>query len=157
MAYPRFQLARSFKFARRTAGDVLVSNAAYTEIDVGLDAVLSAQVGDVLEASLSGLWSNENVAAALDAVTVVSGAFVNYLSGAGSDGFGVQGWYANPTGFNGSVGGAAFYTVVAGDLASGLVTIRLVGKMITTARTLVASATRPLAFSVKNLGPVDPN
>lgn len=159
MAYPRFRRARTHKFARRTAGDVAFTSTTFAAVDTALDFTLEAQVGDVIEFSGNGMWSNENIASALDVATWVSGAAVNYFSsGTGtSAGNGLVGWYGVQAVYA-PFSGAVHYVVQAGDIVSGLVTVRLLGRTTTAGtRTLFASGTNLLQVAAKNLGPVDPN
>lgn len=160
MAYPRFQRARSFKVARRTAGNVAVTSTTWVAVDTALDITLNAQVGDVLEAVVSSLWSNDAFQARLEAVTWVSGAAVNTFSGStySTTSTGVPGWFGT-SGVYSAISGSAFLTVQAGDIVNGLVTVRLLAHAegTTPAKSLTATATDPLTFAVKNLGPMDPN
>lgn len=159
MAYPRFQRARSFKVVRRTSGDVAITSTTMVDLDTTMDIALNCQIGDVLEANINGAWSNEAIAGRIEAVTLVSGAPVNTFSGIAwsttSDG--VAGWHGIPSVY-GVIGGPAYLMVAAGDIANGLVAVRLKVRVTTAGtKTLTASATNPLMFAVKNLGPVDPN
>ena len=162
MGYPAFQRARAHKFARRTAGDVTVASNAYAAIDTTLDITLEAQAGDTLEFSVSSLWdagatNPTTLWSALDVATIVSSAVVNYCSGAGSTGLGILGWFVSPGSLVPSTG-VHQYTVVAGDIADGRVTVRLLAKnSLVENRVARAAATQPLQFTAKNLGPQDPN
>lgn len=164
MAYPRFQRARAFKYARRTSGVVSVtSSSAYQDVDTGLDITLNCQVGDVLEAVVSALGDTGGGASeiCMEAVTIVSATPTNAFStGAApaATNSGVLGWMMTRSQYSG-VGGSAFYTVQSADIVSGLVTVRLRARLLTgtTARNIICDANDPLMFGVKNLGPVDPS
>jgi len=148
-----------FKTIRRTAGNLLLlSNAAWADlptIAATWDLALAAVVGDVIRAELSGMWNNDAAWGGLDVATIVAAAPVNYFGGTGlGTDNGVGGWTA-PTLAYQPLGGAAFRTMVAGDLAAGQVTCRLRYRSITAGnRTLNADAATPLAFTLTNLGPV---
>lgn len=160
MAYPRGQRARAFKFTRRTAGDVTTSVTTWANVDTGMDLVLEAQVGDVIEASVSGLWNNDARAGYLDVATVVSGSPVNSFANAGaatsSPPFNGMCAWRGDTSLYTPIGGPAHYTIVAGDLSSGQVTLRLrMASGAAAAKTIFAGTSFALEFSVSNLGPVD--
>lgn len=159
MSYPRFRRARDFKFQRRTSGDITVSGPAYTAIDTGLDLMLTAQVGDVIEVSLSGHWAaNSSQNGIIDAATLITGNPVTYFStGTASSGNGVGAWYGTYTNTPIGVGGPVMITLGAGDISGGIVTIRLYAHTDSTNRNILASASNPLFVSAKNLGPQDPN
>jgi hypothetical protein len=140
---------------RRTSGNVLVSLTTWVDVDTDLDITLAAAVDDVIEVGVNGFWNTEGVNAQLDAVTVVSGSPVtSFSSGTGTPaGDGCGGWFAVSS-VAVPVGGPVMLKLVSGDISGGQVTLRLRAK--TTAlftRTLFASATNPLQFSAKNLGP----
>ena len=159
MGYPAFQRARAFKSVVRTAGSAVVNTTSYVAVDGtgAFDLTLEAQAGDVLAVSLSGFWGNDTPQGKADACTMVGGSVVNYISGLGATGFGVPAWCGGG-GVSQGIGAPHFYTVVAGDISNGLVTLRLFAKSEnTTAKTLYAVATLPLQFNVRNLGPADPN
>lgn len=161
MAYPRFQRARAFKFATRTAGNVSVASVSMAAVDTALDIALEAQAGDVIEYGVNALWSNQAFDGLLDVRTMVAGSPVNSLGSGGSDLTGyVSGWYALGSNFA-SVSGSMFYAVTAGDIASGLVNLRLFARLGSAGtRTLFAGAfptNNPLQVFARNLGPVDPN
>lgn len=164
MPYPRFMRARSFKYATRSSGDVVITTSTWANIDTGLDLTLNVQVGDVIEVGLSGRWlyNSSNAFAALDAATLVAGAPVNYVAGSAETnvGEGAMAWFGENAGgtISSPVGGSVMYAVQAGDIASGKVTLRLRGRLLTgTTRTLLANTTEKLHWWAKNLGPVDPN
>ena len=160
MAYPRFQLARSFKFLQYTAGDIAMNSTSWANlIGTTNDLVLAAQVDDVVEVGLSSQSQNEGSTGRIDVASIVSAAPVNYWGGGAepSTGYGVSSWTLVSAQF-GNQGGSVMKKIVAGDLSAGTVTLRLRYRTdISSLKTLYAAATRPLQFWAKNLGPVDPS
>lgn len=160
MAQPRFQRARAFKFLRYTTGDITLStNTNWTNVQTGLDMTIEAQVGDVLEYHIGALYDAGAGSAGLDVATVVSGSPVNSFANGGAvttapPPYGIQGWNVVASA-GGHITGSAFYTVVNGDLSSGLVTVRLRYQASGT-KLIYASTNNPLQVAIKNLGPVDP-
>lgn len=144
----------------RTTADLTLNNAAWTDVSTSLDMTIAAQVGDDIEYGISGILSagGGGTNHHFDVATIVSAAPVNYFSNgtvtpaAG----GVSGWYA-ASASEALLSGSVMYTIVSGDLASGLVTLRLRHKQDAAGnRTLYSSASNPLFVWVKNLGPSDP-
>lgn len=138
----------------RTAGSVTVNSTAFftADIDTALDLTVAAVAGDVVELSVSGMWDNEAVVGALNFVTRVSGADVNFITG-GSATYGVVAWRGE-SGVRDAIGGGLLYTVQAGDLAAGNVTFRLRGSTPAAASNKVLAATTalPLVCMAKNYG-----
>jgi hypothetical protein len=173
MAYPRFQRARAFKFIRRTqngsaGNDYPISSTSWALVDsTNLVASLNCQVGDVIEvqpAFLVTTSSTVNIFTLLDIATLTGTTPINYFSSQSSSpaASGLPAWAAgNP---NGSVAigvpisASAFYTVQAGDIVNGQVTLGLAAAMGSAgSSTIRASSSNPLQLVPKNLGPVDPN
>lgn len=153
----RFAPSRNFKISERSAGDLTFNGTSYVDVDNNLDLAIKAAIGDVLELGLSTYWNNGATGAFIDAVTIVSGSPVNYMSGNGSTGEGVMSWQSYNNREANAYGGT-HYTVVSGDRVSGLVTVRLRARTETANnKVLAASSTRRLRFWVKNIGKVDPN
>lgn len=161
MAYPRFRQSRAHKRIRYVSGSITLNQTAWTDLVAAgaLDIVLRAQVGDDLEYGLSGIIGNTAVESYFDVVTVVSGAPVNSFAQAGpvvpigTGAYGVSGWYTSASRQD-TLSGSAWYTVVAGDLSGGKVTLRpRYADSAATARTLFASANNPFLLTAKNLGP----
>jgi hypothetical protein len=147
----------------RTAGDIsLTARVTRTALDSGgaLDFTIAAVAGDKLEVIMNGAVSSRNQSTSVTNVkftasTRVSGADVNSLSGGYP-----SAWFAPDAaaalGPLSMVTGHAFYTVQAGDISGGNVTLRPYYYMddggVGTTRTLyAASGTLPLTFAVKNL------
>lgn len=161
MAYPRFQLARTFKTARRASTSPTYALTTWGDVDTALDLTLAAQVGDMIEVEANGLWGNEaSTAHYMDVVTVVSATPVNSFGTQGAvstTSHGIQAWQAITANYS-MIAGGGIYPIVAGDLSSGYVTLRLRRRGETAStKTLYAVADQPFQWWVKNLGPVDPN
>lgn len=153
--------APTARFARRTSGNITLNSTSWANVDTGLDIVLKAQAGDVIEATVNAWVGAENVVALFNVVTVVSGSALNGFAEAGAEaaaGEGMGGWYSRvDTSYGYTLTGVGHYTVVSGDIVSGLVTFRLRYKTATgTNRTLRASTSaagaHPFEWCVKNLG-----
>ncbi len=162
MAYPRYQRARDFKRARRTAGNVTISTSL-ANVDTALDISLAAQVGDYIEYGvLAHITLINGSDAAFDVATIVSGSVVNYFGGS-TLAVGNGPWYFGPPSGAGTsiplmMSGSMLYPLVAADISAGTVTLRLrcIGGG-SGAVSLKASSTEPLTVWAKNLGPADPN
>lgn len=155
MGYPDYQLARAYKFWKRTAGDLLfATNTVWGPAPTVSTIVLEAEVGDGLEAFAQLTYGTEAAHAFLD---VHTGA--NYFSADGSAGAeGVPGW-AGIGGAAVRTGGICPYIVQSGDLsASGTVTLTLHYRTSSAVggRTVRGTAIQPFFFGVKNVGPQDP-
>ncbi len=147
---------------RRTAGDlVLGTTLAWTDlptIGTTWDATFLAQVGDVIECSVSVAGGVANSAGVyLDVFTIVSAAPVtSFATGAAPSNShnGAGGWYM-PNLSYGLASGSIRHTLVSGDISAVTVTVRLRYKPDTAnARTLYASSANwPMHFGATNLGP----
>lgn len=145
-----------FAFHKRTAGNLTLNNfGSWANVSTSTDLVLGGiAVGDVVEVDLSCLFDNEAPNAYMDAASVVAGAAINYWGTAGgASDEGIQAWL----GLGGVVtlhGGGVMKTIVAGDLESGQLTLRLRYRTsAASAKTLQADAANPLQWYAKNLGP----
>lgn len=163
MAYPRYRVARTFKFFTRTAGNLTLNSTAWADLPTiasTWDLTLAAQVGDVIEAGISAVWGAEGVYGSIDVCTVVGGAYISAFGGSatsGSSGSGVGAWNGVTT-VNDGAGGGVLRTLTAADISAGTVTLRLRYRTNTaTNKTLFASADNSFQFYAKNLGPADPN
>lgn len=163
MAYPRFQMARGFKFARRTSGNLTFSATAWANFDTGLDLVLAASVGDVIEATAGFVTNAGSTDSYLDVATIVSAAVVNTFSMLGPENAGSNGiaaWWS-PGSLTTPCGGPVHYTIASGDIAAGQVTLRLRVRCTSATAKIYYAAdgiTAPyFHWAAKNLGPVDPN
>ena len=161
MAYPRYRAARAHKVFTRSTGDLTLNSTTWADlptIGTTWDAVLAAQTGDVIECGVSAFWNAEAVVGHLDVATIVSAAAVNYFATAGgASGYGVPNW-AGIANAQSNAGGPYLYTLVAADISSGTVTLRLRYRTSAASnKTLYAQSILPLQFYAKNLGPADPN
>lgn len=157
----RYALARAFKKAQRTAGHVTFSSTTPTALDTALDLTLAASVGDEIEVGVNGAWGGSGTTnyGALDVASLVAGSAVNWWgTGIGGANYGIVGWLSLNANQDRIFGGSKLRTIVAGDIASGYVTLRLFG-WVTTAgsKQVFADTALPFQFWAKNLGPVDPN
>ena len=163
MGTPRFLPARRHKFVDRRTGSIAMplASAVWATLDATADITVEAQVGDVLLVDVNGLWGSEMQNGFLDVATWVSGAGVHWF-GSGepttNTGGGVQTWYADGgvAGVYYKACGAIRYTVQAGDIVNGDVTLRLRYR-VTGNKTLYNTALNPFQWSVENIGPVQPN
>lgn len=150
-----------FSYHKRTTGDITVSSSSWSDVGTVPDLSVDAVAGDVLEAGFNFTGNNTGgYSIFFDVATIVSASPVNYLSGctgaAGDEGFAA----ALPDGGGGGyarqdVNGQTLYTVVSGDLASGVVTVRPRYRMTPAASlaAIRANANQPFVYWVKNLGP----
>lgn len=129
-------------------------SATYTAVDTALDIVVPAVEGDVFLLFVNGLWNTGSSSPRLDIVTVVSSAFVNYISATGSGGAGVQSWRGLPTSVFVPIGGGILYTIVEDDIESGNVRFRLVAKSNAEPgnRQLIINVNEPLVVNCIKLG-----
>lgn len=140
----------------RTAGNLSMQNTSWTDLANTMDLSLTAATGDLIEVALIGRYSNENVEAYIDTVTLVSGSPVNHFSAGGASGQGVPGW-TGPANVSMAIGAPVLYTLVSGDISGGTVTLRLRFRTNTTAngaKVLLALTDYPLQFWAKNYGAV---
>ena len=135
-------------------GTYTLSSTTWANVHASnLDLTLAAVAGDVIEVGLSALGGNQNAELYLDAATIVSAAAVNYVGTAGGGTErGVQAWFLDNS-INASAGGSVLYTVQAGDVSGGNVTVRLYYRASAAAsKELFATSAIPLHFWMKNLG-----
>lgn len=140
-----------FDFKSRTSGSFTANSTNWTNLDTGLDIVLAAQAGDVIEVGVNYQAENEASTFRLDVATIVSGAVVNYFGGATDPGsnYGVSGWTA-PGGTPSSISGSVMRTLASGDISNGQVTLRLRYRTDSAAnKTIHAQSARPFQFSAK--------
>lgn len=139
-------------FTKMVAGDITVSGATYGEISSGLRLSIAANPGDVLEYGLNA-FSNPSGGSngQFDAATLNgSNAIVNYFGCDGGATDSIGGWLTVASTY-GWLQGAAFYTVVAGDIFNGRVTVTLIGRMAGAGTTTIeADATNPAFAYLKN-------
>lgn len=144
----------------RSAGDLTLNNAAWTDVPSLGDLTVTATTGDIILVNPVGLWGSENVLTSLDCATIVSAAPVNYVSTRSGTpaALGVGSWFGdnNTAGVNMVIGGPVQYPVQAGDVSGGTVTLRLRYDQASAAnRTLFAStANVPLMLQATVYTPV---
>lgn len=158
MAYPRSRRSRAHKFVNYSGGNITLSSGAWANLSTTLDITLSAQPGDTIEASISGLLTAVAENCVFTVATIVSGAVVNVFGAAesvsGMSGFG--GWFAPALAQNSQLSGYIMYSLTAADIAAGNVTLRIRYRNSSGAtRILVATAADVFHWSAKNLGPPD--
>lgn len=153
-----------FARAKRTAGDVTVNSTTFTNVDTGLDLVISASAGDVIEARLSAKITKGASGATyfvFDFCTVVGGSPVNSISAEAAAGTGLSnsfpGWSeATVLQQSGTVpytayAGSKRYVVQAGDISGGTVTLRL--RAFCGASCTIKASDPMLYVEATNLGP----
>jgi len=151
-----------FASYRYVAGNVTLNSSAtwanLPTIGTAGDLTLNASAGDVIEVGISGLISNAATATGFDVVTIVSASPVNSFGNNGAVAAwasfqGISAW----SGTNGAecqLAGSFAYTLAAGDINAGTVTLRIRSSNTNaTTRTLYANAVNPFSWFAKNLGP----
>jgi hypothetical protein len=139
---------------KRNSGTLTFSSSSFSVVDsANLDITLDAIEGDIIAIHANGAWAATGAASYLDVSTQVSGSPVNYVStGTGTAATsGVSGWQGVAS-VSTPFGGTILYTVQAGDLSGGTVTLRLRAAVSSGSRDLAASSGTPLFFSAQNLG-----
>jgi hypothetical protein len=157
----RFNTVRSYQNRyerqKRTSGSLSSSSTTWVNVDTGLDLVLNASTGDVVEVAVSGIWGGESTQKYLDVVTVVSGSPVNSfgVDGAPSNSHtGILAYWGQENIIN-SISGSFFRTLVAGDISSNTVTLRLRRRNAGATNTSIAAQTDfPFEWWARNHGPV---
>jgi hypothetical protein len=134
-----------------TSGDVSATSAAFAAI--GPDLTITAAAGDVLllQPEVLCLTGSDTQ---FEAATRVSSADVNWWSsGTGTSRWpgGLSGWYCEAG--NMPMNGAGRYTVQAGDVVAGQVTVRFYARSTGAARTVKADSNYPARWSLTNIGP----
>lgn len=138
----------------RTSGDATFNTATDAPASAAAmstpELVLPVTVGDRVEIGASGRWGTEAPAVRFAPFSWVSGALLNQLAGGTS---GVAAWRGGAS-VETPFGGSVFATIVAGDLVSGVLTIRFAGWTSTAAnKVLSASASVPFEVFAINHGP----
>jgi hypothetical protein len=163
MAYPRFQLARAFKALKRTAGDVsFAQSTTWVKANALFELPLAARVGDYLECTLNCMSSNEAQNLFPDVLTLngAGGSAVTFwASGGTTANEGVEGWVAEASVYKRYGASVIVGPLASGDVISGIAYVTLGYRTNNTgpAKVLLDNANNPLFWSVKNLGPADPN
>jgi len=152
---------------RRTAGNVTLTGtttwSTLTTIGTAADLTLAAASGDVIEFSVSLLVGQEAVNSGFDVVTcngpggspINSVAYDGAYQSAWTTHQGMSGWLCFGSAFV-SASGSVFYKLVAGDIVSNAVTLRLLYAMgAATNKTLYAGTQIPFDIWARNHGPVE--
>lgn len=129
-------------------GSLTISSTSY--VTGTMEVTVPGSPGDLCLVGGSWLWWTEAVTGYCDVVTRVAGADVSYLSGNGSSGQGIAAWL----GFGGlecANGAPQPYRLVAGDIDDGNVLFRLVAKVSSASKQMVAGNA---IFWAINLGAV---
>lgn len=145
MAYPRFIVARRHKHVDSGAHADYTIGTSFADIDTtNLSITIEAQAGDVLVISAQGaITAGGNTANYLTAT-------VNNVVLGGSNGLSMS---YGASGYENYVAMVKHYTVLAGDIVSGQVTVRPQAKSAIS--TTLAGSNPPFQFAVENLGPQD--
>lgn len=144
-----FAASKTFKVTR-TAGNLTLNSTTWADMPGATtwEGVLKVQAGDLIQVGLNARQSSEGTYSFLDVGTIVSAAVVNTLSGVaeGASNEGITNW-SGITGVASNVGGAVIYTVQAGDIVNGAVTLRLRYRTLAaTNKTFLSDSTRPATF-----------
>lgn len=153
---------RFASYRYNTANVTLTGTTSYstlTTIGTAADLTLNASTGDVIEFIPNFIVDSSAVDMGFDVVTVVGGVvtnsfFKNGAAPAAASNFLQSGYYCIGGNYT-QVTGSIFYTLQAGDISSGTVTVRLRYAMSSaTNRTIYCSSTAMFALFARNLGPV---
>lgn len=149
-AYANLTSRPDSAFVLRTAGNLTYPTGGFAEISSALRLTVDAVAGDLIEVQVNGFATpGASSSYPMDAATIVSGSVTNRFGGGTS---GVSGWYAGSTAGLNPITGSAWYTIQAGDIVTGQVTISLLGNRDagSNAGTLNATANIPLGVAVIN-------
>lgn len=152
------QLAKKFSAVRyatatRTGGDIALTSTTLVPFDTGLDLVLPAKTGDVIEATFVAQCSNQAGATAVDFQVLIlnNGTAVRSLNGDTT--VIIPGWTARAGDYN-AAGGSASTKLTAADINGGTVTLRLMGRSGGSSRTVFANAGSPAVFYAKAIATI---
>lgn len=153
---------KDFAQAKRTSADVTINSTTFTNVDTGLDLVMSAVTGDVIEVGLAVRCSSASLTyMVFDFHTIVSSAPVNSISTESAASTTVANSFPqwaraktqDTTGADGGsyFGGSKRYVLQAGDISGGTVTLRL---RAFSGGSVTVKATDPMLYVfATNLGP----
>jgi len=145
---------------KRSAGDLTLNSTSWANLPtVGTsgDLTINATTGDVVEVSMCSLFGNEAVEGFLDFATIVGGVVTNCFGIDGAESASSSGImsYRGLSSRYDPIGGNFFRTLVAGDISSGTVTVRVRYRTGTAAnKLLLASTNNPLEYWIRNHGPI---
>lgn len=139
----------------RTAGNLTLNNTAWTDLNPGWDGAaaqdisLPAAAGDWIEASIDVVYDSAAVNAYLNIVAQTSGNGFTTTAGTGAGIPGLTGFAS----VSGAQASTFHYQVVAGDIAGGLIALRIRYRTsAAVAKTLAAISDQQFTFAAKNLG-----
>lgn len=143
-------------WAKRTAGNVTINSATFTNVDTALDLVVPAVAGDVVDVGLMSRKASGSSYIVFDFHTIIAGSPVNSVSADTTAGTTLANslpmWgYPSGTSVIGLVG-RKLYQVQAGDIdGSGNVTFRL--RCLSGGSVVIAAADPVLYVDAINYGP----
>lgn len=142
------------KFRRSTS--LSITSTSWASPDTGIDIVLPAYAGDIVEVAASWIWGNEAVIGCADIVSIVSGSPVNTWAenaGANASYTGIQGLRGEASVY-GPSGGGSSRALASGDISSSAVTLRLRARILSAGtKTIYALAGTALSWRAVNHGP----
>jgi hypothetical protein len=152
-------LRGDYATSRYTGGNLSLNSTSWASVGGPADLVLAASAGDLVECSISFSTNNDAVIVYYDVVTVVAATVTNSFATAGTlpttSHEGIVGWTGQASVSTRHTGNF-FYTLAAGDISSGTVTLRLRYRTNTAStKTMFASANFPQVFFARNHGPVE--
>lgn len=140
--------------ARRIAGNVALTTTP-AAVDTALDLTLSGcHVGDLIEYTVRGVWNNEGSSAKLDVVTMVGTTPTTSFASRGAvpSAAASAGLFYGQINVYSALTGVGHYTLTAGDISDGSVTLRLYGWGTTATKSILANTEYPLDVYAVNKG-----
>jgi hypothetical protein len=135
-----------------TSGDVTVANGpGFTQ--VGVDLTIAAAAGNILAIDIEAMCATAGSDVQFEACTRVAAANLNFWSSGNTvsrNPGGIAGWYCS-SGFVGPRS-RSYYTVQAGDIVGGNVTVRILGFGAGGSRVVNANASYPFRWALSNVG-----
>lgn len=159
MAYPRFQLARNFKYIvdNSTVSGYNVTQSSFSELATvsgALDMTIFANVDDVIEFTASLYWEDKASDRSIDVAVLEAGSATPSIVDFFANGsYGIPSLHARNG--SGGVGKSCVIHYTVPDIAiyDGTITIRPVAKVSSGTAYVLATLQHPLGISIKNLGP----
>jgi len=142
----------AFDTKRYTGGDIALTSTSQAAVSGPTDLVVAAATGDILLVGLAvSPVTNTAASIAFEFATMVAGSPVNYIGARSGTPINipVQMWLIGSAETSGC-GGMYPYTVQAGDISGGNVTLRLYAR-VSANRSINADASNPLDTWVKNV------
>lgn len=144
--------------SRYTTGNLTLNSTVWANVSGPADLVLAADAGDVVQVGISAAVGNEAVDLYLDVVTMIGSTVTNSFGKDGTPSNTHQGIVAwrGITGAYASPGAGFWYKLVAGDISSSTVTLRLRYRTASAAnKTIFCATDYPFVFFARNHGPVE--